>query len=316
MTDKRVRVGVVGVGYFGRFHALKLARHPRAWLRAIADPDPARAVEVAAETGANAYTSHDALFDQVDAVSIATPAALHAAIAGDFLEAGIHVLVEKPLATCVDDADRLIALAESKSLIIQVGHQERAVLAAAGLFAIAERPSAIHCVRKGPYTGRNTDVDAVLDLMTHDLDMALALAPGEITAVSAKGRVARSAEVDEAQAILTLAGGTRLTFEASRIHDQRERIMRIDYPSGRLVIDFLARRVDNTTRHPLGPLFPAHDDHSGVAGDPLGFALDRFLAAVNGEGPPLVSGRDARPALVAAERIRQAIGRTLNVANA
>jgi predicted dehydrogenase len=305
--ESRLRVGVVGVGYFGRFHALKFARHPRARLVGLADPDPARVVEVAAECGTEAYCDPGALLGAVDAVSIAAPAGLHAPLAEAFLEAGAHVLVEKPLAASLVEADRLIALAKAKDLVLQVGHQERAVLAAGGLFDVPERPRAIHCVRKGPFTGRNIDVDVVLDLMTHDLDMVHALNPSPLRDVEAKGRVLRSALLDEVEARLTLADGATARIEASRVAEARARTMTLDYASGRIAIDFLARTVENTTPYALRDIFPAGEDQTGVVGDPLGFALDRFLAAARGEAPPLVSGAEARFALAAAERIRSAI---------
>ena len=297
----------MGVGYFGRFHALKFAKHPRALLVGLADPDPMRLVEVAAECGTEAYSDHAALLGAVEAVSIAAPAGLHARIAEAFLKAGAHVLVEKPLAASLVEADQLIALAKAKGLILQVGHQERAVLAAAGLFDLPERPRAIHCLRRGPYTGRNIDVDVILDLMTHDLDMVYALNPSPVVQVEAKGQILHSGLLDAVEARLTLADGAVATVEGSRIAEARSRVMTLDYPSGRIAIDFIARTVENTTPYLLSDIFPAGEDQAGVAGDPLGFALDRFLSAARGEVPPLVSGAEARFALAAAEQIRAAI---------
>jgi predicted dehydrogenase len=162
-------------------------------------------------------------------------------------------------------------------------------------------------VRKGPYTGRNIDVDVILDLMTHDLDMVHALNPAPLSAVTAKGRVLRSGLLDEVDAHLTLADGATVHLEASRVAEARARAMVLDYPSGRIAIDFLARAIENTTPYALRDMFPAGEDQTGVVGDPLGFALDRFLAAVRGEAPPLVSGAEARFSLAAAEAIRAAI---------
>jgi predicted dehydrogenase len=300
----------VGAGYFGRFHALKFARHPGARLVGLADHGPVHAVDVAAECGTEAYTDHAALIGAVDAVSIATPAESHAAIAEDFLKAGVHVLVEKPLAAHVAEADRLIALARAGNLVLQVGHQERAVLAAAGLFDVPERPRHIHCLRKGPYTGRNIDVDVILDLMTHDLDMVHALNPAPIEKVEARGQIVRSGFFDDVETTLGLADGATVRVEASRVADARARVMTLDYASGRIAIDFIARSVENTTPYLLHDIFPAGEDQSAVLGDPLGFALDRFLAAVRGEGPPLVSGAEARFALSAAEEIQAVLSRS------
>lgn len=304
----RVRVGVVGVGYFGRFHALKFSRHPRVDFVALADPDPARGVEVAAECGVQAYTDPDAMLGMVDAVSIAAPAHLHGPLALKFLESGAHVLVEKPIAATLDEADAVLAAAKAKGLVVQVGHQERAVLAEAGLFDFPERPTRIHCVRKGPFTGRNIDVDVVLDLLTHDLDMAHALNPAQIEAAEAKGAAVKTPLLDDVSATLTLSDGAVVTLEGSRINDKRDRRMRIEYPSGVVSIDFLARTLENSTPFALKDLFPAGEDNQGVAGDPLGYALDRFVSACLGEGAPLVSGEDARFALAAAAAIQRAAG--------
>ncbi len=296
-------MAVVGIGYFGRFHALKFASHPDATLVGIADHHVDRLVDVAAECHATAYTSHEPLLETAEAVSIATPADSHAALAHAFLQAGVHVLVEKPLAASLSEGDALIALARKNERILQVGHQERAVLAEAGLFEFGERPTAITCVRKGPYTGRNLDVDVVLDLMTHDLDLVHALDDAAVAQASARGAVVHSPLTDWAEVELMLADGCRVTLSASRVHDRRERSMEIVYPSGTVSIDFLARSLINTTPHRLRDIFPAAGA-AGVAGDPLGFALDRFLGAVLGENAPLVSGADARFTLAAAERIQ------------
>lgn len=301
-------MGVIGVGYFGRFHALKFSRHPRVDFVALADPDCARAVEVAAECGVTAFTEPSALLGLVDAVSIAAPAHLHGPLALEFLGSGAHVLVEKPIAASLEEADAILDKARAKGRVVQVGHQERAVLAEAGLFDFPETPIRIHCVRKGPFTGRNTDVDVVLDLLTHDLDMAHALNGAALERAEAQGRAVKTALLDDVRATLTLADGAVVTLEGSRVFDHRARTMQIDYPSGTVAIDFLARKLENTTPFALKELFPAGEDNQGVAGDPLGFALDRFVAACLGEGPPLVTGEDARFALAAAAAIQQAAG--------
>jgi predicted dehydrogenase len=243
----------------------------------------------------------------VDAVSIAAPAQLHGPLAAEFLEAGVHVLVEKPLAAQLGEAEKLVNLAEAKNLVLQVGHQERAVLDAAGLFSIPEKPRAIASVRKGPFTGRGTDVDVILDLLTHDLDMVHALDGAALERVEARGGKVRSDHIDEVEAQLTFADGLVARLAGSRVAEARERHIRIDYANGHVAIDFLARSVTNTTPYQLGDIFPAADNAKGVTGDPLGFALDRFLAAVRGEGKPLVSGADACFTLLAAQRIAKAI---------
>jgi len=303
---RKLRTGVVGVGYFGRFHALKLARHPRVVLVGISDPDPLRLVDIASECGTQAYTDHRELIGMVDAVSIAAPARLHGVLAREFLAAGIHVLVEKPLAPSYAEAETLVRIARDQDLVLQVGHQERAVLAAAGLFDIHDTPRAIDSVRKGPFTGRGTDVDVILDLMTHDLDMVHALNPSAIAMVKATGGRRRSDHLDEVETTLTLKDGAIVHIVASRVAEARERRMRIDYACGHIAVDFLTRTVENTTPYVLGDLFPAGESQVSVAGDPLGFAIDRFIAAALGEGKPLVSGEEAAFTLMAGELIAKA----------
>ncbi len=235
----------------------------------------------------------------VDFAVIATPAQSHAPLAREFLEAGAHVLIEKPLALSLAEADALIRLARARQRVIQAGHQERVLLLQAGLLDIKERPTAIECIRKGPFTERNLEVGVVVDLMTHDLDLVHVLNPANVVKVRATGRRVKSASLDEAEALLTLADGCRVRLAASRVAPARERSMRLQYAAGSINIDFLARRIVNETPYPLRDLFGSDE-----ARDPLAFALDCFIRAIEEGAPPLVSAEDARRALETALAIQ------------
>lgn len=302
-----LRVGVVGAGFFGRLHARKYAALPGVELIGIADPESAAAGDAAAQAGCAAYGDHRDMIGQVDAVSIASPASTHAAVALDFLRAGVHVLVEKPLAVSLADADAMIAEAKRSGLILQTGHQERYVFAASGLLSRGKAPLAIECHRAGPFTGRGTDVSVVLDLMTHDLDLVHQLAPAPVASVKAVAHHLPASWSDEVKAILRLKDGCRVSLFASRMADARRRFMRVSYDDGVIEIDFIHRTVENSTPEAIAPaFFPSRDGTPGIADDPLGFAIARFVESAQTGARPLVTPEDARRALDSALSILEA----------
>ncbi len=213
------------------------------------------------------------------------------------LARGKHVYVEKPLADDAEEARALVEAAKASGAVLACGHQERAVFRAIGLLGLPERPTRIEAVRRGTFTGRNTDVSCVLDLMIHDIDLALTLAGDQPVAISARGRITEGPLADEARAELLFQGGMTAVLEASRIADKRERTMRIVFPSGELEIDFLNRRFVDRTPFGLDPNFAESPDGR----DPLGASVSAFVAAVRGKAPrPLVTGEEASRALDAA----------------
>ena len=223
------------------------------------------------------------------------------------LAQGKHVYVEKPLADDAEEARALVTAAETSGAVLACGHQERAVFRAIGLLDLPERPIRIEAVRRGTFTGRNTDVSCVLDLMIHDIDLALTLAGETPDEVSAQGRITEGPYADEAKAELAFKGGMTVQLQASRIAERRERTMRIEFPSGELEIDFLTRRfVDRT---PFG--FDPHFADSADGRDPLGASVGAFVQAVRGKAlRPLVTGAEAARALdVALEVDRKAAAR-------
>ena len=244
----RVLFGGVGAGYFGRFHALKVAAGARSVLVGVHDAVAGRAEGLAAEAGCAAL-GWEALLGACDAVVIASPAASHHAMAAAALRAGRHVLVEKPVATSLAEADALIELARAGGLVLQVGHLLRYSPERAAIVARMARPAYIECTRVAPFKARGTDVSVVLDLMVHDLDMVLSLVDAKLEGVEAVGARVASACVDMANARLRFGNGAVAMLVASRVAERTERRMRVFGAEGVLTLDFGARVLRHVARH-------------------------------------------------------------------
>jgi predicted dehydrogenase len=292
----KLKTGLIGAGVFGGYHAGKIAASERTEFVGLFDPDQSRCAALAGQHGVECFADRDALFAAVDAVIVACPATYHEAVVRSALEAGCHVMVEKPLALTGHAADALAALADDKGLVLQVGHQERFVLEAMGLFDIPEAPTRIEAWRMGPPApdGRAGDVSVIWDLMTHDLDMVGKLM-GPALSVEATGRSAHTDHIDESTAQLGFAVG-QAEVTASRCHSERDRRMVLTYPSGTLAINFLTREIDNSTP------FEIRLDVSETLPDPLGAADEAFFAAALGERACAVPGREAALAVHMAEQ--------------
>jgi predicted dehydrogenase len=300
-----LRAGVIGAGVFGGYHAAKWASLPGVTLAAVHDPHPERAQALAGRHGAIAVADAAALFDAVDLVSIASPAHTHAAWALKALEAGRPAYVEKPLAIDPADADAIAGEAARRGLVVACGFLERAAFGALGLFAVPEAPISLAAVRLGVASPRNLDVSVVLDLMIHDLDIALAIGRGEPFAVEGEGACVANNQVDWARAEVTFDDGFIGTFHASRIAQAPKRVMTIVYPSGTLEIDLFTGGLTNTTPFALDADFAATPEGS----DRLGASLRQFLRAVRGEAPrPLADAADGVRALDLALAVQQAVG--------
>ena len=294
-----LKAAVIGVGAFGRHHATKYQAMPGVELFAIADPNAEVRLKASAGYGVPAVSDWRELLGKVDLVSVCSPAVTHATIVRAFLNAGAHVLVEKPLATTAEEADELVALAKSVGRVLTVGHQERFVFARTGLLDLAETPLEVSCWRHGPWTGRGDDVSAVLDLMIHDLDLVHALVPGAVSAVDADGIAQYGPHADQITAVLSFANGTIARLDTSRIAHERRRGMRAVYADGEVEIDFLTRKVTNTTPRPLGVL---------EMGDPLGESVAGFVAAARDGAAPMVTAEQAAQAVKTALLIEEAAG--------
>ena len=238
-----LKTGLIGAGVFGGYHAGKIAGSDLTHFLGVFDPDAERSVALAEKHGVKAYASQSDLLSAADAVIVACPATYHEAVVSEALAHGCHVMVEKPLALTGDAATELASRAEAGGQILQVGHQERFVIEAMGLFDIPETPTALKAVRAGPPApdGRAGDVSVIWDLMIHDLDLAAKLMGGDAD-IQAIGRTIHSDHTDEATVKLKFANG-EAELIASRAADQRERRMTLDYPSGTISIDFLTRNV-------------------------------------------------------------------------
>jgi predicted dehydrogenase len=298
-----LRAGVIGAGVFGGYHAAKYAALPGVTLAGVHDHHAVHAEALAARCGGQVFASEAELIAAVDVVSIATPAIAHAESALAALAAGKAVYVEKPLAALPDDAEAIVASAKQRRLVAACGFLERAGMAAMGLFDLPERPTLLEAVRIGPPNPRNLDVSVVLDLMVHDLDLALALDASDPAMVEADGACVANATLDRVDAEAQFDSGFVARFRASRVAETRERTMRIVYPSGEVRVNFLTHAFDNTTPFALDPNF----EDAPAARDKLGASLAAFIAAVRGEGAPLATARDGARALDLALAIEHAM---------
>jgi len=294
---RELRAGVIGAGVFAGFHARKYASLEGVNLIGLYDPSDEAAQKLAAELGVTAFHTVEELLAAVDIVTIASPAIYHAKGALSAVTAGCHAYVEKPIAVDLGDADKILVMAAAHNLVVAVGHQERAVFAAMGLLDVPEQPLRLEAVRFGTASPRNLDVSSTLDLMIHDIDLALALTTGEAVTVEAEG------DDDAMEAEVTFDNGFTASFAVSRVAPERKRTIRVVYPSGEVAIDMLTREFSNTTPFALDPNFT-----ETVAGkDPLGASVRGFIDAVRGDSPrPLVTGAEAAKALDVALAVEQA----------
>ena len=309
---QKLGVGVIGVGHFGRYHALKTAASERAVLVGVSDPDADRAAAVGAEAGC-VVRPLDELIAASDAVIVAAPADSHFALARRALEAGRHVLVEKPIAATVEEAEILGRLARERGLVLQVGHLERFSAAHGAVAARMGKPLYIEAVRIAPFKPRGTDVSVILDLMIHDLDLILALVAQPIESIDAVGAVVASAHEDIANARVRFVNGCVATVTASRISLKTERRMRIFSEAGYLAVDFAARRLSLVGRgQGEGPRMPGFEefgieqagweDHDALAAEHAAF----HAACLDG-APVLVDAEAGRRALEAAIGVGRSI---------
>lgn len=305
MDSAKIRVAVVGVGYLGKFHAEKYAASEEADLIAVVDVDERRAREIAGPLGTQALTKYEQLFGQVQCVSIATPTLQHYAIAREFLEQGIDVLVEKPLTVEPIEARELVQLAQSKGAILQVGHLVRFNPAIRKLESVIKDPKFVECHRLAPFVERGTDVDVVLDLMIHDIDVITSLVRSPVNRVEAVGVPVLTDKPDIANARITFSNGCIANVTSSRVSLKRERKVRFFQPDAYISIDYDQRRAQIFYKPPAGATWL---DIRGESieikeGDALADEIQSFLECVRKRTLPLVSGADGLRALEIAAMI-------------
>jgi predicted dehydrogenase len=300
-----LRVGVIGVGHLGRHHARILAALPDAKLVAVVDTNRERAREVAAANGGDAMFDARELGGRVDAVTVAVPTDQHAAIAGPFLDAGVPVLVEKPLARSLAEADAMIASAARTGAVLAVGQTERFNPAVDAARPLLTDPRFVEVHRLGTFPERSLDIDVVFDLMIHDLDLVLSIVGGEVTSIDAVGVPVLTGRVDIANARLRFENGCVANLTASRISRDRVRKIRFFQPSTYVSIDYAAQKVETYRLvKGAGPMPSIEGGDVPVANEePLKRELADFVDAIVSKRPPRVDGIQGRRALALAQQI-------------
>jgi predicted dehydrogenase len=311
MSPLKIKCAVIGVGYLGRFHAQKYQLIEHAELIGVYDINSAVCQTVADELGVIAFASLEALFGKVDAVSIAATTIEHYNIARACLEQGIHVLIEKPITQTVEQAEVLIKLAQQNQATLQVGHLERFNAARLALEPHLDKPLFIESHRLAPFNPRGTDVDVVLDLMIHDIDIIQTMVNSPIAKIEAQGTPVLSSSIDIANARMTFRSGCVANVTASRISFKTERKMRIFQPNTYISIDFQNKQFAVFEKGD-GEMFPGIPEivrHQSVfeKGDALLEEIKAFVKCILDDTPPLVTGREGCDALATAATITNLI---------
>lgn len=304
-----IRVGVIGVGHLGQHHARLYAGLAGARLVGVMDVDADRAGLIADRHGAQTFARAGDLLDRVDAVSVAVPTSAHYEVVKACLEAGVHVLVEKPITATPAEATGLIDLARAKGRVLQVGHVERFNPIMRALRPHIHKPGFIECHRLSPFGQRGTDVDVVLDLMIHDLDLILSLEPGPVEEIRAAGVPVLSPNIDIANARIQFAGGCVANLTSSRVSAMRMRKLRVFQRDGYISMDYQARQgmICRRTVNAAGKPSIEMEQVKGDDEEPLKAQLEAFLSAVRNGQDPTVSGEAGAAALELAHQILQSI---------
>jgi predicted dehydrogenase len=312
--DQKLRLGVVGVGYAGELHAQKYASMEDVDLVGLADIDFERAKNVARKYNTKAYSSHTELLPCVDGLSLAVPTVSHFEIGHDILAHGTHLLVEKPITLKLRDADSLIEIAEKNNAILQIGHIERFNPAVVKMESLLSKPIFIESHRLNRFTKRGTDVNVILDLMIHDLDIILHLVNSGIKKIDAVGMPVMSDKIDVANVRIMFANGTVANLTASRVSNESLRMIRIFQPDSYISVDYGKRKIsvtqlegDRKNSTHLSPLI--HRDDRYPDSDPLADQIRSFVEAIKRGTGPKVSGVDGKKALAVALSIINQIKR-------
>ncbi len=302
-----IRTAVIGVGYLGRFHAQKYAQLEGCDLVGVVDKDLARAQFVGKELSVPFYQGCDALLNRVDAVSIAVPTKDHYQLAKIFMEHGVHVLVEKPFTATLDQARELISLSHSHRVHLQVGHLERFNIVFSEFQGLVDCPQYIECIRISKFRKRGTDIDVILDLMIHDIDLVLTLLKQEPVAVDSVGTSVLTSEVDLANARMKFSNGCVTNFVASRVSDKSERKMRIFQKGLYLSLDY---GTGNVRKLEINPGDQLQDDDL----KPKEFQLEKndslleeirsFILSIQHQSPPLVTAEAGLKTMEVAWKIK------------
>lgn len=320
VTTDKVRVGVVGVGHLGQHHARIYAQHPGVKLVAVSDVDKDQAQKIAKAHGTSAVFDHRQLLDQVDAVSIAVPTSHHFKVASEFMKHGVHVLVEKPITSTVDEAIKLVDLSQKRNTILQVGHIERFNAAVMKLREIVDQPLYIVSERLGPYNARIRDCGVVLDLMIHDIDIILQVVQSRVKSIAALGIGIFSDHEDLANARLEFENGCVVNLNASRISVKSNRKIRIFQPSAYITLNYAKQtlqvyyksEIQKISKRGLLPVVPRAKKMRLKPEEPLKAELDHFIECVKNGRTPDVTAEHGRNALEIAVEISRQIRERVN----
>lgn len=308
---KKLRTAVIGVGYLGKFHAQKYSEIPHSELVGICDINHEVASAIAAQCNVTVYTDYHQLIGKVDAVSIAVPTSLHHEIALFFLNQGVHVLLEKPISRTLAEAEELIQAAEKHRVILQIGHLERFNNVIKAVQPSIQGPVFIESLRTAPFQLRGTDVNVVLDLMIHDIDIIQSLVQSSITHISASGAPVLSSHIDIASARIEFANGCAANVTANRVGRRKKRIIHIFQHDAYIKLDLNRKKltVHHKGNKEMFPGIPEITHHSSLVdqGDALKDQLTAFLSAILENTPPIVSGQDGKQALETAIRITEIV---------
>jgi predicted dehydrogenase len=304
-----IRVAVIGVGHLGQHHARLLASMPGVELAGVVDTRPGRAAEIGAKYGAPSFTDAREVLDLVDAVSVAVPTESHVDVAQPFIEKGIPALVEKPLASSLEEADRLLDLAARHRVMVAAGHTERFNPAVQAAWPLVSNPRFIEIHRLGTFPERSLDIDVIFDLMIHDLDLLLALVPSRVESIEAVGVNVLTPKTDIANVRLRFDSGCIANLTASRISRDRVRKARFFQRDSYVSIDYAAQEVEAyrlTNGNPRPTIEGGRLDVTRQ--EPLERELADFIKAVAVRGEPAVTGRAGREALALATRVADQMG--------
>jgi len=304
----KIRVGVIGVGSLGQHHARVYASLPEVELVGVVDALPERAGEIAAKFGTTAYSDYAELFGRVDAVNIAAPTTLHAEIGVRCLKEGIHVLAEKPIAHTLEAADQLIRAARENDRVLQIGHLERFNPAVVALREIVTRPRFFEAHRMGLFSPRSLDVDVILDLMIHDLDIISLLVPSAVEKITAVGIAILSNRIDIANARMQFADGCVANITASRVSMEKVRKLRLFQKQEYISLDYTRQDLAVfSLKHNAGSPLPEIINRKiePEKKEPLLLELLSFIGAIRGGHPVACTGDEGRNALLLAMQIRE-----------
>ena len=315
--EKPLRVGVIGVGHLGEYHVQKYRALPAVELVGVVDTNPSRAREIADRYHTKPFSNHAELLGLVDAVSLAVPTEMHFEVAKDILASSVHLLVEKPITYQLEPADTLIRMAGERNLVLQVGLVERFNPAVVKMETLLRKPLFLESHRMNVFTPRGTDVDVVLDLMIHDLDIILHVVDSEVKELHAVGMSVVTPKTDIANARLIFENGTVGNLTASRVSDKSLRKIRIFQADRYLHVNCLKReltvtRLNGVPNGATGLPLVASEKLEFQGSDPLADEIASFVQAVRTRSKPVVSGQDGRRALKFALEIIDQIERGCN----